>query len=208
VVNDGSLDNFKEEMGKVSLLPWAAELPIGIVEQPNKGANAARNAGFRLAKGEYVIFWDADTIAVPEMLSKMQEALENNKDASYVYSRFKFGWKIMRSQEFDGDDLKENNFIDTTSLIKRSALESGSPFDETLKKFQDWDLWLSLLEKGKTGVFISEVLYKKEVKGRKGYSSWLPSIVYKLPFKNKTVRDYELAKAIIQRKHGLAPQSK
>lgn len=208
IVNDGSTDNFREEMDKVSLLPWSADLPIGIIEQTNKGASAARNAGFAMAKGDYVIFWDADTIPDPEMLNKMAEALERNKDADFVYSRYKFGWKTMRSRGFDPDELKIYNYIDTTSLIRRSSIKTNSPFDETLKRFQDWDLWLSMSKENKKGLFIPEVLYKKENGQRKGISSWLPSFIYKLPFKTKKVREYESAKNVVLKKHGLLRQVK
>jgi hypothetical protein len=60
-----------------------------------------------------------------------------------------------------------------------------------------------LLEKGKTGVFVPEVLYAKIVKGRMGISNWLPSFMFKLPWKTKGVKKYEEAKKIIVKKHNL-----
>ena len=197
IVNDGSTDNFNEVIESIK-----TTLPLNILEQDNKGANSARNFGLQSATGEYVIFWDADTIARTDMLEKMLKALQNNPKASYAYSQYKFGWKKMKSYIFDPELLKKFNYIDQTSLIRRVDLPTGG-CDASVKRFQDWDLWLTMLENDKTGIFILEVLYKKITWGRKGISSWLPSFVFKLPWKIKAVRDYELAKQIILKKHKL-----
>jgi glycosyltransferase involved in cell wall biosynthesis len=224
VVNDGSTDNFDEVVNDCFRLIEKECIGQGsmlsIISQENSGASAARNKGFNNSKGDYIIFWDADTIAEPAMLQNMFNALQQNPKASYSYSQFKFGWKIMRSQNFDAAKLKQINYIDTTSLIRRDAINChpqcleknrfGSktacigPFDESLKRFQDWDLWLSFLEQEKTGIFVPEVLYRKIVAGRKGISGWLPGFMFKLPWQTEAVKKYEEAKNIIFKKHKLS----
>ena len=104
-----------------------------------------------------------------------------------------------KASSFDKNFLKQNNYIDTTSLIRRSDFPG---FDESLKRFQDWDLWLAMLEQGKKGIFIPKVLYKKIISNG-GISFWLPSFVYRLPWKIGKVKKYEEARAIVARKHGL-----
>ncbi len=231
VVNDGSTDNFDEVIKECLLLTdgdcIGAGSVLSIISQENSGAPVARNRGFANSKGEYVIFWDADTLAHPQMLQKMFTALQKNPQAAYAYSRFKFGWKKIKSQPFDADKLKQVNYIDVTSLIRRSAISppfqggarpqrlsvamagavgvvaEAGPFDTSLKRFQDWDLWLSMLEQGKTGIFIPEVLYEKVVGSREGISTWLPSFMYQLPWKSKHVKKYDAAKEIIIKKHNL-----
>lgn len=197
VVNDGSTDNFSEV---VDAIVSDLNIDIKIINQENLGAPAARNRGFTESKGDYVIFVDADTIMRSDMLQKMSEALQNSPRASYAYSRFKFGWKTIKSRPFDASVLRRVNYIDVSSLIRREDFIS---FDESLKRFQDWDLWLSLLSKNKTGVFVPEILYKKSVQanGRGGMSCWLPSFVYKLPWKIKAVQDYEKAREVVLDKH-------
>lgn len=195
IVNDGSTDNLKKVVAELEKI-----YTFKLINQENKGAPTARNVGFRESTGELVIFVDADTFCYPGMFKEMCEALEKNPDASYAYSQFRFGWKKMKSCEFDKDLLKRNNFIDVTSMIRRRDFVF---FDESLKRFQDWDLWLTLLEKNKVGVFVKKVLYKKITIGRVGISSWLPSFMYRLPWKTKKVKDYEVAKEIVIKKHHL-----
>ncbi|TSC84801.1 MAG: glycosyltransferase [Parcubacteria group bacterium Gr01-1014_13] len=204
VVNDGSTDNFDEVVKECLLLTdgdcIGAGSVLSVISQPNSGAPVARNRGFAISKGEYVIFWDADTLAHPQMLQKMFAYLQKHPEASYAYSQFKFGWKRIKSQHFDAEKLKQINYIDVTSLIRRADFPK---FDESLKRFQDWDLWLTMLEQGKTGIFIPEVLYEKVVGSREGISTWLPSFMYQLPWKTKQVKKYEEAKEIIVKKHHL-----
>ncbi len=222
VVNDGSTDNFTEVAKSVIPMPAVIlnemkdlSLSVKIINQSNQGAPTARNHGFAVSKGEYVIFWDADTLANPQMLEKMFIFLQKHPEASYAYSQFKFGWKKIKSQNFDSDKLKKINYIDVTSLIRRSAILDSplgrgrggldvGPFDTSLKRFQDWDLWLTLLERNKTGVFIPEVLYEKVVGTREGISTWLPCFMYLLPWKSREVKKYEFARQIIAKKHHLS----
>lgn len=197
VVNDGSTDNTAEVLEKY-------KDRIRMINQENLGAPAARNRGFRESTGQFVIFCDADVDAKPEMLAKMFEALEKNGEASYAYSSFMWGKKKFTLHEFDAEALKKMNYITSTTLIRR---EHFPGWDENLKKFQDWDLWLQMLERGYVGVWVPEVLFT--VKPRKtGISRWLPSFVYKIPWKRlgwmpKEVKKYNKAFKIIKEKHHL-----
>lgn len=212
MVDDGSTDNFAKVMEEIILTPVYEALNIKVVRQENRGAAAARNRGLAESRGEYVIFWDADTVAKPKMLEKMLAALGANPSASYAYCQFKFGWTKMNSHNFDAEKLKRNNYIDTTSLIRRAdylecfSAKGGPAFgwDESLRRFQDWDLWLTMLEQNKTGVFVPEVLYKKITRGRQGYSHWFPKFFYKLLWKTRAVQEFEAAREIILKKHGLS----
>lgn len=172
---------------------------VNFIFAEHQGAASARNKGFHASRGEYALFWDADTVARPDMLNKMITALNNHPEASFAYSQFKFGWKKFYCREFDPAALRKLNYIDTTSLIHHTDF---SGFDESLMRFQDWDLWLTMAEQGKKGVFIPEVLYRKSVGRRANISSWLPSFLYKIPFLNlSSVQKYESARKIILQKH-------
>lgn len=200
IVNDGSTDNFKKTIEQILCSPEAKGYKIKIIEQINLGAPAARNRGLLEAVGEYVIFWDADTVGRSDMLFRMYAALQENPAASYAYSQFKFGWKKIKSHSFDAALLRKFNYIDATALARRADLPTGG-WDETIRRFQDWDLWLTMLADKKTGVFVPECLYTKIVHGRVGISAWLPKHIYKIFSRLKRVREYEMAKKIIAAKH-------
>jgi len=176
------------------------------VRQDHAGASAARNRGFREAKGEYVIFWDADIVGEPDMLSKMHNALQQHPQASYAYSNFYFGMKAMPARVFSADTLRRVNYITSTSLIRR---EHFIPWDETIKKFQDWDLWLTMAADGYSGVWIPEYLFRIYPR-RAGISHWLPRFAYHAPWRwwpgiRSKVKEYEAARSIIEKKHHLKP---
>lgn len=200
VVDDDSEEAQKEYLRK-EIMPKFTQVKFVFVE--HAGASAARNRGFKESKGEYVIFWDADIVGQPEMLAKMKKALDEHPEASYAYSSFKFGWKKFVCGQFDAERLKQVNFITTTSLIRRAHFSS---FDETLKKFQDWDLWLAMLEQGHIGVWVSEILFNIAPKGT--MSQWLPSFLYRFPWLPlPAIEKYFYWKAIVQKKHGINANS-
>lgn len=197
VVDDGSTDVTAQ-----ILKPYLER--IIYIKQENKGAPAARNAGFSVSHGAYILFCDADMILETRMLEKLLDALEKNTNASFAYSGFKWGWKIFSSFPFDPERLKRMNYIHTSALIRR---EHFFGFDESLKKFQDWDIWLTMNEKGYKGLYVPEILYTiVQTKGT--MSSWLPKFMYRFPWKKVGIRiaaieKYEEGLRIIKNKHAL-----
>ncbi len=199
IVNDGSRDNTSavfENFTQNNNL----ENNYYFINQENKGAPSARNKGWQKSKGDFLFFCDADSILKPDILEKMIKTLESNKEASYAYSSFYWGSKLFKLWPFDAEKLKKMPYIHTMSLIRRSDFPTTG-WDENIKKLQDWDLWLTMLEQGKTGIFIDEVLFKVQPVG--SISSWLPSFFYKVfPFLPK-VKEYRKAVEIIKKKHNL-----
>ena len=146
------------------------------------------------------------TFLKKDSLQKFVDALDNS-NATFAYSKFKFGWKKFPCGEFNIEKLKQNNYISGNSIIRREffPLQEGGQagWDESLKKFQDWDLWLTIVEKGGKGIFIPEYLWKCKAGGT--ISSWLPGVkfnFYKFFKNNKKVLEFEKAKEIIKKKHG------
>lgn len=198
VVDDGSTDDLNDK-----LRPFIPD--ITVIKQNNFGAPTARNNGFDRSRGDYILFLDADTALEPLALEKMVAALITHPAADFVYSDFYFGWKKFHLFEYSSLRLHQQNFIHTTSLIRRSKF---SRFDPNLTKFQDWDLWLTMDEQGKRGIWIPEVLFRVAARQSNiGISTWLPSLVYRLPFigrghGNATIAKYRRAESVIRKKHG------
>lgn len=201
IVNDGSTDDFLAHEDEFRCILSNAEVNVQIISQKNQGAPAARNRGLTESRGAFVICWDADTLARPTMLAELYKALQVNQAASFSYCQFRFGLKLIKSAPFDTELLKRQNYIDTTSLVRR---EHMIRFDESLKRFQDWDVWLTLAQQGRVGAYVPKPLFEKIVHGRKGYSAWFPSFFLKLPWKTAKVRRYLEARQIIFEKHGLS----
>jgi glycosyltransferase involved in cell wall biosynthesis len=81
LIDDGSTD---ETYPIVSRLVEGSTTPVQVIRTTNKGASAARNVGLSTAKGDYVLFLDADDVLADdalEILSSM--ALQTNADAVF-----------------------------------------------------------------------------------------------------------------------------
>jgi glycosyltransferase EpsE len=199
VINDRSTDSLSK------LHQWSKktfQLNIEWVHNTiNHGAPYSRNKGLRKAKGEYLLFCDADLILHPHALEIMYNTLQKNPEASYAYPSHKHGHKLFKLWPFDAEKLKTMPYIHSTALVRREHFPKKG-WDESLKRLQDWDIWLTMLEKGYKGVWIDQVLFTIQGGGHT-MSSWLPSAFYKLfPFLPK-VKKYEEAVRVVKGKHNL-----
>ena len=94
IVNDGSSDSSDSICKKYML----DEPRIQYIIQKNQGVSAARNTGIKRAKGEYLLFVDADDTIDSLMLKKMLESIEDKKsDMVYV------GFEVL------GNNLRNND---------------------------------------------------------------------------------------------------
>jgi glycosyltransferase involved in cell wall biosynthesis len=168
------------------------------IEQENGGAPRARNRGFAESTGSFLLFCDADAVLEPTMIARCMRALEHHPDAAYAYSGMKFGWKTFAALPFDDTRLRQFNYIHVSSLMRREVFPG---FDPALKRFQDWDIWLTLLAKGQRGVAVPDILFR--VEGNGTMSHWLPSFFYRLFPWRPEVRSYRSAQQIIRAKHHL-----
>jgi hypothetical protein len=66
---------------------------IHLVQQRNAGPGAARNAGLRIARGEYVQFLDSDDVLEPTKLAAQVAALERDPEAGVAYGWTRLRWE-------------------------------------------------------------------------------------------------------------------
>lgn len=71
-VNDGSTDDSEKIIEKV----MSEDSRVQLINQTNKGAGAARNAGIKKATGEYIYFFDGDDYCELDFLEKAVEKIE------------------------------------------------------------------------------------------------------------------------------------
>lgn len=66
-INDGATD----DSGKILEEYAASDKRIKIIKQSNQGLSAARNAGLKIVKSDYVMFVDSDDYIAPDMAEKL-----------------------------------------------------------------------------------------------------------------------------------------
>ena len=125
-----------------------------IPSQSSRGANHWRNAGIKMAKGEYIAFLDDDDHWFPEKLTEHYQAHQNH-DAFLVYSDYIKTWSesdlpdVYKENARIGENIKREMAngifsISTTSSVSLLNKIDWQVFDESLMSFQDWDAWLNL----------------------------------------------------------------
>lgn len=162
-------DHRKEFFERFCLPSIRANDPAEIFVMSGAGtAPEKRNDGAGRATQPYLLFVDDDEILGWDLMARMLGILDKNADVGFVYSDYvACPWPLIpgspqpafcRSHQFDPRSLRESNYIDTTSLLRRSIFPG---FDPELQRFQDWDLWLTISERGGVGLHIPEVLFMK-----------------------------------------------
>jgi glycosyltransferase involved in cell wall biosynthesis len=138
-----------------------------IIEDWEGGACEKRNIGAARASQEYLIFIDDDSLLYDGTLSEMITALEADPGATFAYSDARHvmypgipypnGNGVRKAMDWNLESLRRGNYVETMSLMRREAFIG---FDSNIKRFQDWDLWLTLAAKGHRGIYIPKTLYE------------------------------------------------
>ena len=162
------------------------DFKIVIVPDQGRGANWARNEGFKSVDTEFVLFSDNDIKWDERGIEWLMLALKENPEASYAYGVWNDNRGELSFEEFDPEELKKRNYISTMSLIRTKDF---CGFDEDIKRLQDWDVWLTMLGQGKVGVNCARTIFST-VTSNRGIT-------------NDSAEDYQRAKKIIQKKYGL-----
>lgn len=150
VVDDGSQEDvYKATMG----------YPVAYYKQENKGLSAARNAGIKLAKTEWILPLDADDKIAPNMVEKCLAV-----DADIVgVGQETFGDYVSR-HIFHPNPSKEafmaHNQINCCSLFRKKMWEEIGGYDENMRAgYEDWDFWVRATQAGYTVKTIPECLF-------------------------------------------------
>lgn len=143
-----------------------------IVEKGDRTASQNRNEGYTKASGELLLFSDDDIFWEPYAFEIMADMLEREPEAAFSYGWFEFSnapetGKIARVP-FDAKQLRKKNYISTMSMVRR---EDFPGFDESLKRHQDWDLWLTIVGKGKKGAYCGDDHRLFTTESKQGISS-------------------------------------
>jgi cellulose synthase/poly-beta-1,6-N-acetylglucosamine synthase-like glycosyltransferase len=171
VINDGSPDT--EELEKH--LQAYTHL-ITYIRQPNQGAGAARNAGLRVAQGEFVAFLDGDDLWLPEFLAEQLALIAQGGGFDLVYADAVnlHGARLTRITNMDfnpssGPVTAESlisgkcNVITSSVVARRTSVLEVGLFDENFPNSQDFDLWLRLAKQGARMNYQKRVLIHRRI---------------------------------------------
>lgn len=146
VVNDGSPDDTEA----VAKRYCEKDARIKYLYQENQGVAMARNNGIRASQGEYILPLDADDLIAPDCLETFVGAMSSG-EYDVVYSQVqRFGsstgiWKML---DYDYDTILWGNMIPCTALYRRGDFDRTPGYNPNMKfGYEDWDFWLSLLDR-------------------------------------------------------------
>jgi glycosyltransferase involved in cell wall biosynthesis len=167
VIDNGSTDNTREIMS-----PFLRDPRFSYVRQDKQTVSAARNAGIKASKGEFIMFLDADDKMQPEKLSESVEFLMSHPEVDLVYTDMRYFRNDQPDRlyhSFACDDasdrpwmsylsgsgknvvatfLQGNTIVISSPVVRRSVLDKTGYFDAKLSYNEDWDLWLRMALSG------------------------------------------------------------
>ena len=165
VVDDGSSDNTAQVVATYCKNEARFQYHQRPLNKP-KGANACRNYGFELSKGEYVNWFDDDDLMVDNKIAlKVDAILKNNTD--FVISKTKFFNKknhSFKNYDFKIEDVSFISFATdyikwlTPDLFVKSNVVEKIKFNEKLKAGQEHNFNCNLLLHTSKMFFINEFL--------------------------------------------------
>lgn len=167
VVDDASPD----ETAEIAAAAAAREPRIRLLRQPeNRGPAAARNRALAAARGRYVAFLDADDLWLPQKLER-QIAFMRATDAAISFTAFR---RIDESGTRTGRLIRVPARLAYRQLLKNTAIANltamvdtrrTGPLRMTDKGYDDFILWLGLLQRGFVAHGLDEDLARYRVVG-------------------------------------------
>jgi glycosyltransferase involved in cell wall biosynthesis len=156
VVDDGTTDR-----GTLALLQRLDRRGIQVIRQANQGPAPARMAGVRATHADYIFALDADDLLASGGLRRLGEVLDRHPEAAAAWGAVQTFGEV----EYMGDrsppsldpwEITFQNHLPIGSLYRRSALLDVGGW-QLPGGYEDWDLWMSLAERGWKGIGIPDV---------------------------------------------------
>ena len=127
----------------------------------NGGLAAGRNTAIAKARGKYLFFMDTDDILEPTFIEKCVIFLETHPEFSWVNS-YSVGFQAEEYWWTHGFERPskfiEQNWVTGRLLYKKEDFERLGEFDEELRFYEDWEMWLRAISNHQKGWTIPEFL--------------------------------------------------
>ncbi len=142
IIDDGSTDNSS------NIIRSYDDPRIRFFQQKNAGLAASLNKGITLARGKYIARMDADDVSLPDRLKKQLKWLKmSSADVCGGWIKL-FGGGTWRTRRyFESDDAIKLQLCFRTSfahptILMKTDLARKIPYDEKVRRGQDYDLWV------------------------------------------------------------------
>jgi glycosyltransferase involved in cell wall biosynthesis len=162
VVDDGSSDP-----ATLALYPELEARGIRVLRLPeNRGQAASRNAGVAAATTPYVFNLDADDLLVSGVLGRMADRLDADRAVAACYGDYEeFGARTgvrRTAPALDAFRVAYVNKWPGLALFRREALLEAGGWSAA-RGYEDWDLWMTLAERGIRAVHCGCVVFRYRV---------------------------------------------
>ena len=172
VVIDGAGDGTAEALRSGEMKSRVRVLEF----EQNRGPSAARNAGWRAATGELVVFLDDDMICTPGLLRAHVAAHDRDLNGAIVGMGAIFispehppslaselflrglGAEYQRHSNYLEERWPENAWSFANTSVARALVERVGGFDERFRKREDSELGVRLLEAGVQQQFVGNAV--------------------------------------------------
>lgn len=172
IVDDGSKDEKSlKELAKLEKM----DKRITVYHKENGGPSMARDFGIEKASKDtkYIFFLDCDDIPDKTMVECLYWTLETHPEASFAYTKMiNFGDReFLWERYLTVEQQKKENLICISSMVrKEDLLEVGCFGIKEKSMYEDWNLWLKLLEAGKVPIRVNAPLFWYRVSGTGEFS--------------------------------------
>ncbi|HVN24637.1 MAG TPA: glycosyltransferase family A protein [Syntrophorhabdales bacterium] len=158
IVNDGSTDPRTND-----ILSNYSRPNTRVIQTTNQGASNARNRAIEEARGEFMLPLDADDKIGTEYLEEAVKVLDGDPDVGIVYCLAEFfGDKkgLWELPPYSLEQMLVGNLIFCSALFRKTDWLKVNGYNPNMRYgFEDWDLWLSIIELKRRVLQIPEVLF-------------------------------------------------
>jgi len=154
IVDDGSTDQTMQVVNEYVLRDNRFQYHLR-PKNRKKGANACRNFGFELSKGDYIQWFDSDDLMHRDKIRLKVECLEKNDVDFVVCEGIEYRdnieniihhWNEIQSDNVLLDHIiGKVNFHTNGPLFKKDFLNDTVLFNESLQRKQEWEFYTRLL---------------------------------------------------------------
>ncbi|MEE3715441.1 glycosyltransferase [Tumidithrix elongata RA019] len=158
VINGGSTDR-----KTIDILQNYQKPKTKVIHTEDKGLATARNDGIQVSCGKYILPLDGDDKIGSGYLLEAVKILESNANVGIVYCQAdffgnKFGkWAL---PEYKFPDILLSNVIFCSGVFRKSDWQLVGGYNPNMiYGWEDYDLWLSIIELGREVYRIPEVFF-------------------------------------------------